>query len=49
MLGRGKVYEHEVVLVCPLVDAEASDGWFICLLLSVLSVNVSYDNLYVMF
>ena len=48
VLGRGKVYQPESVVICQLVDAEASNRWFICLLLSDLSIKVFDDNLHVM-
>ena len=45
VLGGGKIYQPEAVVVCQLVDAEASNRWFICLLLS----DLSGDDLHVMF
>ena len=49
MLGGGKVYQSEVVVVCQLVDADVANRWLLCLLLSDLSIKISDDDLHVMF
>ena len=49
VLGGGKVYELEAVVVSQLEDAETSNRWFICLLLFDLVIRISYDDLHVMF
>ena len=45
----GKFISLRLFVVCQLVDVEASNRWFICLLLFDLSIKVSDDDLHVMF
>ena len=49
VLGGGKFYQPEAVVVNQLVYAKYSDGWFISLLLSDISMKVSDHDLHVVF